>query len=156
MASTNHDAHAHGSHHVFEPRVLLATFGGLVLLTVLTVGLGLLEDSGAVHLGAFTVPVALAIAGAKAALVALFFMGLRYDGGSNALAFLFGIIFLAVFLVFTFLDTGLRGTWDARERVPIDVLEAQAERDRQTYESIRSQLETQPLIAQPDSAVFRP
>ena len=108
-----YDAHdfdhsGHGHHHVLDKKMLLRVFGGLIFLTMLTVVLGLMERSGALHLGALSVPVALAIASVKAYLVAAFFMGLREDGGSNALAFISSIAFLLVFVSFTYLDTGFR------------------------------------------------
>ena len=55
------DAHGHGGgHHILERDVLLRTFGGLVILTVLTVGLALAERAELLPLGALSVPVALA------------------------------------------------------------------------------------------------
>ena len=67
--------------HVLPPRVLLATAGALVALTVATV------VTSRIDLGALNVVLALAIAAGKAAVVALFFMHLRYEhGGLEELA----------------------------------------------------------------------
>src|SRR6056297_2952195 len=88
--------HGHHGHHILSAGLLLKVFGGLVLLTVLTVVLGLMETSGIIHLGALSVPVALGIASVKATLVAMFFMALKYDNKINALAFSLSIVFLAV------------------------------------------------------------
>jgi len=133
MAHTD-DAHAptheehtgHGAHHVNSRALLLRTFGGLVGLTILTVGLAFAERAGVLPLGGLSVPVALAIAGVKATLVALYFMGLKYDSRTNALAFVGAIVFLAIFLSFTFLDTLFRDTFEPMSAVPVDVIRAES------------------------------
>ena len=92
------------SHHIIPQRLLLKVFGALIFLTVLTVAVA------QVHLGPLNVPLALAIAGAKAALVVTFFMGLKYDKGVNRLVFSVGLVFVVIFLTFTLMDTVTRGT----------------------------------------------
>ena len=98
MAHTEHD-----SHHVIPMKVLLRVFGALVVLTVLTVAVAQLD------LGVLDLPVALGIAGAKSALVVLFFMALKYDKGVNSMVFTVGTVFVVVFLFFTLLDVSFRG-----------------------------------------------
>ena len=98
MAHTEHD-----SHHIIPMRVLLRVFGALVFLTILTV------VASRIPMGIFETPVALGIAGMKAALVVLFFMALKYDKGVNAMVFTVGSAFVAVFLFFTLLDVMFRG-----------------------------------------------
>ena len=93
---------AHG-HHIASTRMLTTVFGSLVILTLLTVATSRLD------LGALNVPLALLIAGTKAALVVGFFMALKYDNRVNALVFAVGSIFVLVFLTFTLLDTSFRG-----------------------------------------------
>lgn len=151
---TPHDDHGH-THHVLGKKMLFSVFGGLVALTVLTVVLALMERSGALPLGPLSVPVALTIAGAKAALVALFFMGLKQDGGTNAVAFVLAIVFLTVFLTFTYLDTGFRGTLEERIAQPIDLIEAEEQRARMQQDAIRTRFEAQPVLNTPDSLVVR-
>ena len=152
---TDHvDGHGH-HHHVLDKGMLVRTFGGLIFLTVLTVVLGLMEQSGALHLGALSVPVALAIASVKAYLVAAFFMGLREDGGSNALAFISSIVFLLVFVSFTYLDTGFRdvvkGTGMAS---PIDVQDRAFSADSARQAAIQGSFEAQPVLGQPDTLLL--
>lgn len=91
------------AHHIIPVRVLASVFGVLVLLTVVTVITARLD------LGAINVPLALAIAASKAALVVSVFMALRYDNRVNALVFFIGTIFVVVFLALTLSDTALRG-----------------------------------------------
>ncbi len=93
----------HG-HHVIPKKVLYSVFGALVFLTILTA-----ITAEYVDLGAFNVPLALAIAGSKAALVVTFFMALKYDNKVNTLVFMFGAVFVVVFLTFTLFDTAFRG-----------------------------------------------
>jgi len=96
-----HEAH---HHHIVPKKVLLTVFGGLVFLTVLTV------FTSRIDLGAFNLPLALAIALTKTSLVLAFFMALKYDNRVNTLVFSIGAIFVVVFLVFTLLDTAMRGS----------------------------------------------
>lgn len=94
---------AQDGHHIVPKTVLLQVFGGLIALTILTVG------AAYVPLGPLNVPVAIGIAVAKASLVVLFFMHLKYDNPVNALTFTIGTIFVVVFVGITLMDTVFRG-----------------------------------------------
>ena len=98
------DDHDNKHHHIIPVSLLAKVFGALVFLTVLTV-----VTAEYVDLGALNVPLALAIAAAKASLVVTFFMALKYDNRVNTLVFSVGAIFVVVFLSFTLLDTTFRG-----------------------------------------------
>jgi cytochrome c oxidase subunit 4 len=78
--------------------------------------------------------VALAIAMAKASLVVLFFMHLKYDNPVNALTFTIGSIFVVVFVAITLLDTAFRG--DLGNVNAKTVKQLQAEQERQGEEAI--------------------
>jgi cytochrome c oxidase subunit 4 len=97
-------SHAHHSPsqahvHVVPPRVLLLTFAGLMVLTIMTVGVTRFD------LGlTCNVWIALAIAVAKAALVALFFMHLRWDSPFNGIVFICALFFVALFIGWVMLD----------------------------------------------------
>lgn len=93
----------HG-HHVIQKKILYRVFGALIFLTILT---GITAEY--VDIGAFNIPLALTIAGGKAGLVVMFFMALKYDNKVNTLVFMFGTVFVVVFLVFTLFDTAFRG-----------------------------------------------
>jgi cytochrome c oxidase subunit IV len=84
--------------HVVELRVLANVFVALLLLTAITVAVSYFD------LGAMNLAVALTIAAAKASLVALWFMHLRYESPVHAFVFLVGIAFLGLFLAITMLD----------------------------------------------------
>ena len=60
-----------------------------------------------IDFGPYNTVIALVIATLKASLVALFFMHLRHDK-FNAVLFLTGLFFLAVFLIFTLFDINTR------------------------------------------------
>lgn len=78
-----HNTHSHGhdshhGHHLVPLKVYFLTIGALLVLTVVTVGASYL------HFGSLgNVLVSLAIASAKATLVLMFFMGLKYDNNLN-------------------------------------------------------------------------
>lgn len=89
-----------GHVHVVPPRLLLAVFGALLVLTVLTVTVTHFNFGRTVN-----VWLALGIAVLKAALVALYFMHLRWDSPFNGLIFISAMFFVALFIGITLLDT---------------------------------------------------
>jgi cytochrome c oxidase subunit 4 len=153
-APTHEEHTGHGAHHVLSVSTLLRTFGALCALTVLTVGLALGERAGIVPLANFSVPVALAIAGAKAFFVAAFFMGLKYDKGTNLLAFVGSAVFLGIFLSFTYLDTGFRDTFEEQSAVPVDILREEQVTLQQRQEELLETAIPPALVATPDSLLF--
>lgn len=103
-ANTANGAAEHGHHHVVPQKTLIAIFVTLLVLTVITV-----ITATQLDIGAFNLPLALAIAGTKAYFVVAYFMALKYDSPVNRLVFTVGILFVAIFLVFTMFDTLFRG-----------------------------------------------
>ncbi|MGH7130779.1 MAG: hypothetical protein ACREJO_02405 [Phycisphaerales bacterium] len=108
----------HGQHHghtIVPMRLLVLTLATLLFFTLATVGAAQFEKYIA-HTFAVEIPqwvnvmVALSIAAVKTAIVALIFMQLRYDSPVNSLVLFFTIITVALFLGFTMLDLGNRGT----------------------------------------------
>lgn len=91
------------SHSVTSPKVYATVLGALLVLTVVTV------TAAGIDFGPYNTVIALVIATLKASLVALFFMHLRHDK-FNAVVFLGGVLFLAVFLIFTLFDINSRVT----------------------------------------------
>ena len=120
MAHTG-DSGDHG-HHIIPFRVLMGTFGALIILTVLTVVAGVYD------LGAIDVPVKVGIATVKAALVVTIFMALWWDNPVNTLTFAVGTIFVFIFMIVTLFDTAFRGDLDFTERGTI--MEEEIERER--------------------------
>jgi len=88
----------HGT-HVMPPAVLLGTAAALMALTVLTVA------TSRIDLGEWNVVLALAIACTKAALVALFFMHLKYENRFQLVVLASAVLFAALFVAFVVFDT---------------------------------------------------
>jgi len=105
MATTTHDAHDdhddHGMAHTASVRVLLATGGSLLFLTLVTV-LATKVDFGA----NINLAVAMLIAVIKATLVVLFFMHLKYDKIFHTVVFMSAILAASLFVGFTLMDSG--------------------------------------------------
>ena len=91
--------HAEYYVHVVPVRILLAVFVALIILTFLTVGVT------KVDFGGLNVWIALGVAVAKAALVALYFMHLRWDSPYNSLALIVALVFVSLFIGFTLKDS---------------------------------------------------
>lgn len=93
----------HVEHHVVPLRVYMAVFVALMGGTALTVGVAFVD------LGALNTVAAVGIAVAKATLVVLFFMHVRYE---TSLIWLFvsaGFLWLGILLLFTITDYLSRG-----------------------------------------------
>ena len=100
------------SHPVVTPKTYLVVFLALQALTGLTVSLPHL-----VQLGHLDVPVALAIASAKALLVIMIFMHLWYSPKLNWLSMIGAVLFLAILISLTMADY-LTRSWLPEESVP--------------------------------------
>lgn len=101
-----HDAHDGHHHHITPLPVYLAVFGALLVLTVVTVWIAQFD------FGSMTTVIAMLVATVKASLVALIFMHLLFDERLNLVAFGFGLIFVALFFIFTLTDVMTRGFID--------------------------------------------
>ena len=87
-------------HHGPTLTMYYAIFGGLILLTLVTVGAAYARFLPAT----WHTPVAFLIAAAKASLVLLFFMHLRYSPRLNWLIAFGSLVWLAIFFALTFAD----------------------------------------------------
>jgi cytochrome c oxidase subunit 4 len=101
MATEHHDDDHHGLSHVATVKVLLATGGTLLILTLLTVAATRIDFGANINLA-----VAMVIAVTKATLVVLFFMHLRYDRLFHSVVFVSAILAASLFVGFTLMDTG--------------------------------------------------
>lgn len=91
--------HKSGHVHVVPPKLLLAVYAVLLVLTVITVGVTSFD------LGDFNVWVALAVALVKASVVALYFMHLRWDSPFNAITLIAALFFVVIFIGVAVLDS---------------------------------------------------
>jgi len=95
----DHGAH-HGLSHVAPVKVLVATGGTLLVLTLVTVLATKIDFGANINLA-----IAMAIAVLKATLVILFFMHLRYDRLFHSVVFVGAILAAALFVGFTLMDS---------------------------------------------------
>ncbi|QYU67598.1 cytochrome C oxidase subunit IV family protein [Leptolyngbya sp. 15MV] len=110
------------AHHVNSALTLWGVLIALLALTALTVGASFAEkwvasafDITIPHI--INVLIALSIALVKGALVVLYFMGLKHDNPINAVVLIFTLFAVALFLAFTMIDLGTRGTvYDYKSR----------------------------------------
>ncbi len=97
---------AHGGHHICSFQLFAMIFGGLLVLTCLTVLVSRFDFGG------FNMIIAMAIASVKAALVMSVFMHMRWDTAANNIAFLSSFLFLGILFLFTMADFATRGDTD--------------------------------------------
>ena len=76
-----------------------------MVLTILTVTVSYAESSMLIHLGWLSIWVALGIAVFKAALVAMYFMHLRWDSPFNGAILILSLVVVVIFIGFAILDT---------------------------------------------------
>lgn len=98
------DSHGdHHGHHIFPYSSCLKIFGLLMVLTAVTVGVAFID------LGKMNLIVALLVASIKATLVALYFMGLKFDKKENSVIFVTSFLFLVIFIILAGFDLFYRG-----------------------------------------------
>lgn len=88
----------HQSSYVF----LIGILAGLVTLTAVTVAVSYVDW------GFLNIPISLFVASAKATLVLLFFMHIKYEGLAIKVSFISTVLFLAIMISFTFWDVAFR------------------------------------------------
>jgi cytochrome c oxidase subunit IV len=104
MSENNHaGTHSHAT-HIVSYREHASTFLGLILLTVMTVTVSVFGAD----LYMLTVLTALTIASAKAIVVALYFMHLKYDPKIFKFMLAIVVILFIVFIVLAMVDYALR------------------------------------------------
>lgn len=102
-----------GDHHVDPMWLYLGVFGGLLVLTVVTVA------ASYVDFGSANTIIAVLIASMKAFLVAFFFMHLRHDKPFHSIVFVAGLLFLSFLFLFTLLDMDTRNDVDDWHGKPV-------------------------------------
>jgi len=95
---TTSNSHEQFSSHVVPASVLVAVFAALLVLTFLS------WAATWVDLGVWNLWLAMGIATVKAALVALYFMHLRYDPSFYALVLAVALVFVLLFVCLALLD----------------------------------------------------
>ena len=103
---TPHGAHAEGTqeHHLLTDSTCLWVWLGLCILTAITVGVAQID----LRTGLMHVLVAMIVATAKAALVILWFMHMKYESKAIRLMVFMAFLILAICISFTFFDVAYR------------------------------------------------
>jgi cytochrome c oxidase subunit 4 len=108
----------HEQHHISPLKTFLKVYGSLICLTLLTVA-----TAKNLNLGAFNTVLAMIIATAKALIVMLWFMHLKYDTKLNRITIASAFFFLLVFFGFSAMDVFTRKNL---QNISIDELKAKA------------------------------
>lgn len=95
--------------HVITPKTYVAIFLALMVGTALTVAAAFVDLGAMTGFTPLNDIVMLAIAVAKAVLVILFFMHVKYSGRLTALTVASGFVFLAILMGIVVLDYASRG-----------------------------------------------
>ncbi len=96
------NARAEPAEHLLSVKTCLLVWVGLLILTAVTVGVA------EVNLGFFHVLVAMIVATAKAGLVILWFMHLKYENAAIKAMVFVAFLILAICISFTFFDVAYR------------------------------------------------
>ena len=110
--SKNSDDH---SHFIVPVKYYVGTLIALMILTVVTVAVA------QVDLAPFNVAIALGVAGLKATLVLLFFMGLKWDEAFNRVILIGSLAFFILFVAILLLDVQTRDHIYSNEGTPFDI-----------------------------------
>ncbi len=94
------DDHSHGISHTASVKVLLGTFGALMVLTFLTVAATQVDFGSSTNL-----LLAMLVATAKATLVCMYFMHLKYDKVMYSVALIAAVLFALLFVSFALMDS---------------------------------------------------
>ncbi len=121
--SSSEEAHDHLG-HIVPFRVYLNVFIALIVLTIITV-----ITAKFVDLGVFNIVLAMIIASAKALVVALFFMHLKFEDAITWLYALFPVALLLIMMAGIFIDNPLRTVVE-----PVQVNDPLAAQIQQTAE----------------------
>ncbi len=99
-SATSHGDDHHGLGHQVPTGLLFGVLIALLFLTGITVW-----TAKEIDLGKLNILIAMLIASAKASLVALFFMHLRWDKPFNGIVLVASVLFVSLFIAFAMMDT---------------------------------------------------
>ncbi|TWU56388.1 hypothetical protein Poly51_22980 [Rubripirellula tenax] len=106
MSAHGHTEDGHGREgydfaHPMPVSMLLAVFGALVVLTIVTVA------QASFDFGSYDILIVMGIATIKATLVMLFFMHMAWEKPFNTIVFVGSFVFVGLFVIFTLSDSSL-------------------------------------------------
>ena len=92
------------THHIIEPIVYLKVFSILVILFLATLGVALFDLSKHLHWAPANLVIALTIAMAKAAVIVMYFMHVKYSSRLTQVFAVSAMLWLMLMFAFTFAD----------------------------------------------------
>jgi caa(3)-type oxidase subunit IV len=122
----NKDKDSHHAHHIVPLKVYFTTLGALLVLTIVTVGASYVNFGSTAN-----VLVSLGIASAKASLVLMFFMGLKYDTNINRAYILSSFGALVLLLGITAIDL-----WTRPQPTPVKVKSTVAPLSQEEFDKL--------------------
>ena len=138
----------HDGHIILPLALYYKVFGLLIFLTIATVAAISIDLGYQMNLA-----LALGIALIKATFVCLYFMGLKYDDKLNSLVFITGLLFLALFLGVTALDTETRGLYGEPDPMSIsdqELFYGTPEEQKAENDALLEQIDQSELVAPVD------
>ena len=92
------------THHIIEPYVYYRVFGLLVILFIATVAVAFFDLSKMLNWPPANIVVALIIAVAKATVIVLYFMHVKYSSRLTQVFAMSALVWLSLLFIFTFAD----------------------------------------------------
>lgn len=102
------------SHHVVSPRIYAIVFAALMVLMALTLAVTRVENHLVANVGAMTIAIA------KAVLIILFFMHVKYGSHLTKLFAAAGFVWLVILFAFVLSDYETRAWEPTRHNFPIE------------------------------------
>lgn len=110
MSTHNHnETEVINTHHIIEPYVYYRVFGVLMFLFIATVGVAFFDLSEHLHWAPANIVVAMIIAVAKAAVIIMYFMHIKFSSRLTQTFAMAAVVWLIIMFVFTFADYFSRG-----------------------------------------------
>ena len=106
---TNNENEVIDTHHIIEPYVYYRVFAILIVLFIATVAVAFFDLSHLLNWPPANIVVALIIAVAKATVIVLYFMHIKYSSRLTQIFAMSAMVWLALLFVFTFADYFTRG-----------------------------------------------
>lgn len=106
---THHETEVIDTHHIIEPYVYYRVFAILIVLFIATVAVAFFDLSKMLNWPPANIVVAMIIAVAKATVIVLYFMHIKFASRLTQVFAVSAMIWLSLLFIFTFADYFTRG-----------------------------------------------
>jgi cytochrome c oxidase subunit 4 len=100
----NHETEVVETHHIIEPYVYYRVFGLLIILFLATVAVAFFDLSHMLNWPPANIVIALIIAVAKATVIVLYFMHIKFSSRLTQVFALSALVWLSLLFIFSFAD----------------------------------------------------